>query len=290
MKDIEYGKVNRALMEKSYAGGKGIHVAMGIHELGEEVRVLGFWGGENGKWIKSLCEKIGIRCFGPEVKGWNRTCMTFKSDSKYNETEILGKGPYIKEKEFLGFLADYKRLLAESDCVVMSGSWPESFNNADYSVFLEMAGEKNKVTFIDCSGDLLRSALDFYPDTVHISYREGQSLYRKNDSVEQITGKLSKNCRQAVVTYGEKGLYMHVNNILIHALARVKHVISAVGSGDSLVAGLVYAYIKSYTIEDTARLAAACGAANCIREDLGMFYKKDVDRLFNQVELSEMKQ
>lgn len=286
--DIQTRKVNRVIKEKSFAGGKGIHVAMGIHELGEEVSILGFWGETNGKWIKDLCENTGIKCFGPEIKGWNRTCLTFKSDGKYNETEILGNGPYIKEKEYMSFVTDYKRLMNESDYVEMSGSWPESFNSADYSVFLELAKKKNKITFVDCSGDLLQSALDFYPDTIHISYQEGQSFYREKDSIEQITGKLLKNCRQAVVTNGKKGLNMHVNNELIHALARVENVISEVGSGDSLVAGLVFARVKSYSVEDTARLAAACGAANCIREDLGMFYKKDVDRLFSQVELSKM--
>jgi fructose-1-phosphate kinase PfkB-like protein len=28
----------------------------------------------------------------------------------------------------------------------------------------------------------------------------------------------------------------------------------------------------------------ACGSANCLREDLGMFYKKDVDKLVTRVE------
>lgn len=287
--DIRSGKINRVIKEKSYAGGKGIHVAMGLKELDEEVNVLGFWGDTNGNWIRNICETNGIKCYGPEVKGWNRTCLTFKSDGKFNETEILGNGPYIREKEYTSFVTDYIRLINESDYVVMSGSWPESFNNADYSFFLELAKEKNKLTFVDCSGDLLLNAIDFYPDTIHISYEEGQLIYGKENSIVQIIEKLSKSCRQVVVTNGEKGLYMHVNDEMIHALAKVEHVISAVGSGDSLVAGLVFANIKSYSVTDTARMAAACGAANCIREDLGMFYKKDVERLYKQVKLLKMK-
>ena len=285
IKNVQAGRVNRVMKEKSYAGGKGIHVAMGVRELGEEVTVLGFWDEINGKWIKNQCSNLGIECMGPEVKDWNRICLTFQSEDKFNETEILGRGPDIKEEEFLSFFDTFKRLLNESDFVIMSGSWPKTFNNADYSTFLDLAKEKNKTTFVDRSGELLRKAVDYYPDTIHVSLREGKELYREIDSIEQIAESLSGNCRQTVVTNGEKGFYMHVDNQRLHASVQVKNIISAVGSGDSLLAGLVYARVHSYSVEDTARIAAACGAANCLREDLGMFYKKDVERLFKQVRL-----
>ena len=69
---------------------------------------------------------------------------------------------------------------------------------------------------------------------------------------------------------------------MIHALSKVEHVLSAVGSGDSLMAAIVVAYKRDYDHLEAAKLAAAAGASNCIREDLGMFYKKDVVRLYNE--------
>ncbi len=53
-----------------------------------------------------------------------------------------------------------------------------------------------------------------------------------------------------------------------------------------LVAGLVVAGKRNLNLSETAKLAVACGSANCVREDLGMFYKKDVDTLLTQTELT----
>ncbi len=64
----------------------------------------------------------------------------------------------------------------------------------------------------------------------------------------------------------------------------MEKIISAVGSGDSLMAGLVAAYTRDLNLIDTAILSAACGSANCLREDLGMFYKKDLAKLVAQIE------
>ncbi|MEQ8878916.1 MAG: 1-phosphofructokinase, partial [Cyclobacteriaceae bacterium] len=69
VKHFTRGKVNRATQEKSFPGGKGIHVAMGVRELGLEVAVLGFWAGASGQWVKEACKSLGIHCYGPELPG-----------------------------------------------------------------------------------------------------------------------------------------------------------------------------------------------------------------------------
>jgi len=35
-------------------------------------------------------------------------------------------------------------------------------------------------------------------------------------------------------------------------------------------------------------MGVACGVANCLREDLGMLYKKDIDNLSGQVKIKEI--
>ena len=101
--NFEKGIVNRVREERSFPGGKGIHVALGIKELGEDVALLAFWGGSTGQWIKQECESIGVKCYGPEVDGYTRTCFTIKSNNDFNETEILGDGPIISEKDYSAF-------------------------------------------------------------------------------------------------------------------------------------------------------------------------------------------
>lgn len=78
------------------------------------------------------------------------------------------------------------------------------------------------------------------------------------------------------------GLYLYDQYGSLHAICHIEKIYSAVGSGDCLVAGLSIATFKKYTLEKTAGLAAAAGTANCLRKDLGMLYKKDVDELFQK--------
>lgn len=283
--DFKIGKVNRMSKEFSYPGGKGVHVALGIRELGEEVSLLSFWGGTTGKWIKQECEARGIICYGPEVEDCSRTCLTIKSENNFNETEILGIGPMIGEMEYASFFKDYEKLIKKSNLVSMSGSWPKNSVDASYSSFIEKASQLAIKSFIDCSGDLLTDALEKYPFVVHINQHEGYDICRSRNPID-ISHKLSKHCDIAAITYGDNGLYLYDGKEQVHALSKVKNVISAVGSGDSLMAGLIVAHIRNYNLVETAKLAAACGAANCIRQDLGMFYKKDVEYLFDNCDVS----
>jgi tagatose 6-phosphate kinase len=41
------------------------------------------------------------------------------------------------------------------------------------------------------------------------------------------------------------------------------------------------AFVANKSTEEVAKLAVACGAANCLRQDLGMLYQKDVNELLD---------
>jgi tagatose 6-phosphate kinase len=58
---------------------------------------------------------------------------------------------------------------------------------------------------------------------------------------------------------------------------------SAVGSGDCLTAGLAVAHDRGHDWRQALRLGVACGAANCLRPELGMIHRADVERLLPTV-------
>jgi fructose-1-phosphate kinase PfkB-like protein len=101
---------------------------------------------------------------------------------------------------------------------------------------------------------------------------------------------LSEKCKYAIVSAGADGLYLASGNEIFHAHCKIENVLSAVGSGDCLLAGLTVAVRRNMTPMNTARMAAACGAANCLRPELGMLYKTDVERLWEQVRVSRISQ
>ena len=87
------------------------------------------------------------------------------------------------------------------------------------------------------------------------------------------------NC---VITNGDKGVYYNTKETEVHSVYRIKDVVSTIGSGDCLLAGIVAGHLKDLPIQEIANLGAACGAANCMRKELGMLHKSDLQMLLSQ--------
>lgn len=286
VESLSPGKVHRANLEKRYPGGKGVHVAMAAKELNEEVILLGFWGGETGKWIKNQCAGMGIKCIGPQVEEWNRACVTFKSEGEYDETELLGCGPEINALDYKNFVQAFESIIGSAEVVTMSGSWPKGSPNDGYAELISICNKVEVPSFLDCDGNNFLKGISKTPFGIHLNKTEAKTLF-PNDDPNQVIKILSKLVELPVITAGAEGLYTTTkNNQLLKASVTIKNVHSSVGSGDCLTAGLAIAKRKNLNIEETLKLAAACGAANCLREELGMLYKKDVDKLFEEVNLN----
>ena len=287
IKEITPSRVNRILTEYHFPGGKGVHVALALAKMQMVPTLFAFWGGPTGEWIQTECRKYGIKPKGIEVTGWNRNCYTFKSKNpKYDETEILGAGPVISKDEEMTFYHEYKRLVKDYNVVTMSGSWPKGASNSGYQQLINLSG-KAKV-FLDCTGQQFNNALNARPYGIHLNASEANELL-KTDNPAKAALELLEYCSLAAVTAGKDGLYLaDTTSDVIHANVEINECKSAVGSGDCLLAGLALATYYAYNAEDTARLGVACGAANCLCDDLGMLNKTDVDQLFNKVKITHI--
>lgn len=281
--DFQVAGSNRITKELHYPGGKGVHVAMAIAELGLEVRLLGFWGGPTGSWVKTECEKRykNLKCIGLGVDTWTRSCYTFKSASKIDETELLGMGPELTDEHLESFYKSFEDYLPDAICVTMSGSWPKGAPSNGYANLIARANAQSKAVILDCSGEQLENGLKLNPYAVHLNKSEVTS-YTGIDDVELASKKLSE-ITIAAITDGSRGLYLSSNPNTIHASCTINQVYSAVGSGDCLTAGLAVGFARGLPQEHVAKLGVACGAANCLREDLGMLNKEDVESLESQV-------
>ncbi len=280
-------EVNRIDEEFHFPGGKGVHVALALAEMQIAVSLFAFWGGPTGEWIQQKCQKHGVKPTGVAVTDWNRNCYTFKSENPtYDETEILGAGPVISKDEEMTYYQEYKNVVKHFDIVTMSGSWPKGSSKRGYRQLINQSG--NAKVFLDCTGQQFKNALNTRPFGIHLNANEAKELLKTNNP-KQAAVDLLQYCSLAAITAGKDGLYLAVKTSgVIHANVDIPECKSAVGSGDCLLAGLALATHREYNIEDTARLGVACGAANCLRDDLGMLYKKDVDRLFQKVKISQL--
>jgi tagatose 6-phosphate kinase len=280
------GKVHRASREKRYPGGKGIHVALAAAELGEEVTLLGFWGGETGRWIKNECNKRNIHCIGPELKDWSRSCITFKSNGVYDDTELLGCGPEISPAVYLEFKNIFNGHVNNSGVITLSGSWPEGAPSFGYAELIKEAKKFDKPVFLDATGESFQLGLKEKPYAIHLNDAESKELSNLSD-MHDIIDHFRQYAELVAITAGKEGLFLGINDELIHGNVDIDRIYSTVGSGDCLTAGLAIGFMKKMDTEKMLKLGVACGGANCLREDLGMLYKHDVEKLLKRIKINK---
>ena len=279
--EFTIGVPNRIQTEERYPGGKGLHVAMALAELGIDVTVLGFWGGATGQWIKKETYKYypKIQFIGPEIEELSRSCYTFKSNDTLNDTELLGTGPVITREQFENFLQIFIESFLSYSMIAFSGSWPQGVPEDAYKKLISLAKNTSIKTFIDCTGVQLKNVLHEKPFCIHLNKKEIKDFFH-TDQLEEAIENILQHTHYAAITDGANGLYFHQGNTVTHALTSINKVLSTVGSGDCLLAGIIYGFIYDFSFEKIAMTGAACGAANCMRKELGMLYKNDVFELF----------
>jgi len=285
---LQPGGVNRSRGEQAYPGGKGVHVALALKELGDENILAGIWGGPTGDWIREECSIRGVDSIGPETEEWTRTCLTLLKDEGTSDTEILELGPQISDREIDAFFDAIQTPAHRAEAICASGSWPAGTPDDVYQRLKQLADAAGIPFWADASGERLKQVIDVKPFGIHVNRSEVESIFGPADDLAESAMKMLEYCSVAAVTDGANGLYLATEEGSWHASCRVDNVISTVGSGDCLLAGVISAHTAGESSREIAITGTSCGAANVIRPELGMIHKADVDRLKENVIINEI--
>ena len=113
----------------------------------------------------------------------------------------------------------------------------------------------------------------------------------KIDSDEKIVKYARKlidqGAENVIVSLGKDGSMFIDSNIVYKARPIEGKLINSVGSGDSMVAGYIYGYMKGLSKFDSYKLAASCGSATAFSPDIAE--KELIDEIFKKVEVEEWK-
>jgi 1-phosphofructokinase family hexose kinase len=298
MESLAVGEINRATSAQGLAGGKAAHVAMATLAFGANPAWLGFLGGVIGQECARQMEALGIRVVAIPTKSGTRVNLEM-IDGAGRVTEILepGAGPTAEERdEFLqkcvrGLREDWK----QNAVLVISGSLPAGLGPDFYVELIEAARTAGAKVFVDTSGEALRASANAHPDFVKVNRAEAATLVGRQlatiEEVARAAGEIVERGVQSVaITLGREGLIWMERKAGPVWKARPPHmdVISAVGSGDATLGGLAHAAVEGIAGEEAVRLAAACGAANCVADAPGRIELATVRALLTQIEVQRL--
>jgi len=149
---------------------------------------------------------------------------------------------------------------------------------------------------LDCEGEPLRLGVQAEPLLVSPNEREaealvGQEFYDDDDFLTGLETIAELGARNVLITR-ESGCWALLraerHSTRYRAVAPRVDPVSAVGSGDVLLAGFVAARLDGRSDEEALRAAVAAGAASTLEIGAGRFEPREAGRLIGSVEVAQL--
>ena len=286
MENFQLGSLNS--LEEGYTlpGGKGINVSKVLKNFSIESKALGFVGGFTGDYIKKHLNEYEIESDFIELQENIR--INIKLKTKDSETEIAGKSPTISKENIEELLKKFEEI-KKDDVVILSGSVPNSISKSIYADIIKLLPKDCKV-ILDTRGLPFVEGLK---EGVFLTKPNNQELEeffnRKLNNIEEIiqAGKdlQALGSKNVLISLGKDGSILITEKEVYIGNAPQGKLISSVGAGDSMVAGVVYGIAKGMTLEDSYKYGIASGSSTAFSEGLTTF--EGMNSLLNKIEIKK---
>jgi 6-phosphofructokinase 2 len=279
---------NRAVEQRIDAGGGGINVARVLKELGLETYAIYLAGGATGLVLNELVAKLGMRVKCIDIAGGTRISFTVFEEISGLEYRFVSEGCPLVEAEWQSALSHLED--CDAHYIVASGSLPPGVPIDFYARLAGVARSNGARLILDTSGPALQAAIS--AGGIHLakpSLGEFEMLTHQKiesdgelvDAAMSLVG--TGRVENLAVTMGRDGaLLAHRSGTLRLRGPKVKP-ISAVGAGDSFVAGMTSALACQKNIEDAFMLGMAAGAAAVLTHGTQLCRREDIERLHAEV-------
>lgn len=286
MENFQLGSLNS--LEEGYTlpGGKGINVSKVLKNFSVESKALGFVGGFTGDYIKKHLNEYEIESDFIELQ--ENTRINIKLKTKDSETEIAGKSPTISKENIEELLKKFEEI-KKDDVVILSGSVPNSISKSIYADIIKLLPKDCKV-ILDTRGLPFVEGLKEGVFLTKPNNHELEEFFnRKLNNIEEIiqAGKDLKalGSKNVLISLGKDGSILITEKEVYIGNAPQGKLISSVGAGDSMVAGVVYGIAKGMTLEDSYKYGIASGSSTAFSEGLTTF--EGMNSLLNKIEIKK---
>ena len=294
--NFQRGQRHRASEGLTLAGGKGINIARALKRLGVPVIATGLAGGQTGmRIVEELTGEAILNDF-VRIEDDSRTSTAIVDPTGGSYTEVNEWGPHVAREELEILLEKLAYLSRAGDYVIFAGSLPRGVEAGFYAEAIRDLNRRGVLTVLDSEGEALRLGTQVEPFLVSPNEREaeglvGQEFHDDDDFLAGLDAIAEVGARNVLITR-ESGCWALLrSDRSVHryrALAPRVDPVSAVGSGDVLLAGFVAARVEDRTDEEALRAAVAAGAASTLELGAGRLEPREAGRLVAGVQVAEL--
>jgi 6-phosphofructokinase 2 len=275
-------------------GGGGVNVSRAIKKLGGKSLLIYPSGGLTGKRLQDLLEEEGLDHRPFPIDGMIRESLTILEASTGQQYRFGMPGPKLRKKEWNQFLQELSVMEPSPDFVVASGSLPPGVPSDFYAQVARVGKEKGTKTIVDVSGKALKEALEEGVFLIKPNVREFRELVgeeiKEESQIKAEAQKMVKSgrCEMLVISLGAAGALAVSKDFAEHIVPPTVPIISKVGAGDSMVAGIVLSLARGKPLRESILFGVATGTAAVMTPGTELCRREDAERLY-KVMLSDRK-
>jgi 1-phosphofructokinase family hexose kinase len=294
--NFQLGQRHRASPGLTLAGGKGINVARALKLLDVPVVATGLAGGRTGTRIVEELTSEAILTDFVRIGDESRTSTAVVDPTSATYTEINEWGPKVEPDELAMLLEKISYLARGADMVVFAGTLPRDVDDSFYADAIRDLNRRQVRAVLDSEGQPLRRGVEAEPFLVTPNQREAEGLvgqeFRDDEDYMMAVERIADMGARNVLITSENasfGLFREERRrLLLRAEAPRVEPVSAVGSGDVLLAAFLAARVAERPLDESLRSAVAAGAASTLEVGAGRFDAREAGRLTKKVEVKEL--
>ncbi|WP_029214570.1 1-phosphofructokinase [Kallotenue papyrolyticum] len=259
---LQLGAVNRGTAQLLNAGGKGVNVAAVLADYGLPVAVTGLLGSDNPAPFEQLFARNGMRDHFVRIPGATRSAIKLIDRHAGLTTEINLPGLAPSPAALEELEQRLETLSVASHWCVLSGNLPPGVPDDWYARIIARLRARGCRVALDTSQAALAAGVRAAPTLVkpnldELRHLTGAALSELPEIVAAGRALLRHGIELVAISLGADGaLLIDRQQCLIARPPRVE-VVSPVGAGDALLAGLIAGQVTGLDLAARARLATA---------------------------------
>ncbi|MFK5950064.1 MAG: 1-phosphofructokinase family hexose kinase [Methylococcales bacterium] len=290
--DLQHDQKTRAISSHYDPGGTGINVGRALEKLGANSFTCCIIAGKMGEFLHAMLNQELTNVTTLQVEGETRINTTLIQQSPQYQYEINALGPSITQMELDKMISQFLSL-CQQGIGVLTGSLPPGVPDNIYqniNIALQNQGGR---CIIDAPVAVMKKALESRPFLIKPNQHELELLTNKKlSSIEKIANEaraiVKQGTRYVCVSLAEKGALLATEDNSYYCNSPKIKVHSTVGAGDSIVAGLAYAFTENQSPQQALKFAVACGAGTATQKGTQLFDIKELENLAQQITITTL--
>jgi len=241
-------------------------VARQLRRLGCTTQATGVWGGEIGLQLDRLLTAEHLAHDFLTIEGMTREGVTYL-DAEGGMTSVFEPPHEVTANEAAALLDHCHALCAKSSWMVCSGSSPVPTCDRVFADIIRDAHSRNVRTALDTYGTALRLGLEAVPDVVKVNREEyrntiGVVLDAERHIIDALLALVELGVGLAILTDGARPCYVASTTGCWKITPPPVVSVNSTGSGDSMLAGILFGLSRGWDEPKSVCFGAAAGAAN----------------------------